>query len=154
MNSIARQKKSAATKREPFAYVIAFHGDRFIMVRHKDRKWEMPGGRLQSHETHEQAAEREFIEETGRALDIVDCMDIDGGKVCVGLAGPRIRDKLSEEIAEVREMQELPSELSFPLVEYETLLAKARNIMETFKRGEAINGSASPRENRPDDRSR
>jgi 8-oxo-dGTP diphosphatase len=154
MNSITRQKKTTATKREPFAYVIAFHGDRFIMVRHKDRKWEMPGGRLESHETHEQAAKREFIEETGRTLDIVTCMDIDGGKVCVGIAGPRIRDKLSEEIAEVRELQELPSELSFPLVEYKTLLAKARNIMETFKRGEAINGSASPRMNRPDDRSR
>lgn len=114
------------------------------MVRHKTRKWEMPGGRLENHETHEQAAEREFIEETGRALKIVDCIDIDGGKVCVGFAGTRIRDKLSEEIAEVRELQELPSELSFPLVEYETLLAKARSIMETFKRGEAINGSASP----------
>jgi 8-oxo-dGTP diphosphatase len=154
MSPGARQKKIAATKREPFAYVIAFRGDRFIMVRHKDRKWEMPGGRLESHETHEQAAEREFIEETGRALEIVNCIDIDGGKVCFGFAGPRIRDKLSEEIAEVRELQELPSELSFPLVEYETLLAKARSIMETFKRGEAINGSASPRQNRPDDRSR
>ena len=41
---------------EKFAYVIAFKGDKFVMVRHKERAWEMPGGRLQRGEDFEQAA--------------------------------------------------------------------------------------------------
>ncbi len=56
---------------EKFVYVIAFNGDRFVMVRHRERAWEMPGGRLLKGETHEQAAVREFFEETGMSIEII-----------------------------------------------------------------------------------
>ena len=132
---------------EKFTYVIAFNGDKFVMVRHRDRKWEMPGGKLFKGENHEQAAVREFFEETGMSLEIIGCIRIakPGGKVFVGL----VRDKLTGRpsgynIAEVREFTDLPSELSFPLVEYRAMLAQAKRLLETFKRGKNIDGSASP----------
>lgn len=132
---------------ERFAYVIAFNGDKFVMVRHRERAWEMPGGRLVKGETHEQAAVREFFEETGMSLELIGSIRLakPGGKVFVGL----VRGKLSKEhteynIAEVKEFTELPDLLSFPLVEYEMMLVQARMIVETFKRGNNIDGSASP----------
>ena len=132
---------------ERFAYVIAFNGDRFVMVRHRERAWEMPGGRLKRGENHEQAAVREFFEETGMSLEIIGRIRIakPGGRVFVGLVRGRLRDKPSEyDISEVKEFTELPSALSFPLVEYEAMLAQAKRMVETFKRGKNIGATASP----------
>ena len=132
---------------EKFAYVIAFIGDKFVMVRHRDRAWEMPGGRLLPHETHEQAAVREFFEETGMSIEIIGRLRIDrkGGKVLVALVNGQVAKGPSEyNIKEVREFDSLPEQLSFPLVEYETMLAQARIVVETFKRGKNIDAPASP----------
>ncbi len=132
---------------EKFAYVIAFDGDRFVMVRHRERAWEMPGGRLKPGENHEQAAVREFFEETGMSLEVVGQIRIakPGGKVFVGIVRGRLRDGPFEyTIAEVRFFDELPPNLSFPLVEYEAMLAQARRLVESFKRAKPIGGPASP----------
>ncbi len=132
---------------EKFVYVIAFNGDRFVMVRHRERAWEMPGGRLLKGETHEQAAVREFFEETGMSLELIGSIRIarPGGKVFVGLVRGKLSDKYTDcNIVEVKEFSELPDLLSFPLVEYETMLVQAKHIVETFKRGKNIDGSASP----------
>jgi len=137
---------------ERFVYVIAFEGDKFIMVKHRDRAWEMPGGRLLKGESHEQAAVREFFEETGMSLQLVGPVKVDlkGGRVFAGIVNARIVDHPSEyNIVEVRGFTELPELLSFPLVEYEPLLARARVMVETFKRGKnidaPIDAPASPR---------
>jgi len=116
-----------------FVYVIAFRGGRFVMVRHQERAWEMPGGRIEPGETPEQAAVREFSEETGARLTVLGSLDVPGGKVFVGTAGDRVAAFRTGEIAEVRDFRELPGELSFPLVEYQALLAQASSLMETFK---------------------
>jgi 8-oxo-dGTP diphosphatase len=131
---------------EKFAYVVAFRGDKFVMVRHRDRAWEMPGGRLNKGETHEQAAVREFFEETGMTVEIVGEMRAEkpGGKVFVGLVREKLADPTEWNIAEVKEFSELPADLSFPLMEYEAMLVQAELIVETFKRGKNIDGSASP----------
>ena len=132
---------------EKFVYVIAFNGDRFVMVRHRERAWEMPGGRLLKGETHEQAAVREFFEETGMSLEIIGSIRIarPGGKVFVGLVTGKLSDKCTDyNIVEVKEFSALPNLLSFPLVEYEMMLVQAKRIVETFKRGKNIDGSASP----------
>ena len=132
---------------EKFAYVIAFKGEKFVMVWHRDRAWEMPGGRLLPHETHEQAAVREFFEETGMSIEVIGRLRIDhkGGRVFVALVNGQVAKGPSEyNIMEVKEFDELPDELSFPLVEYETMLARARIIVETFKRGKNIDAPASP----------
>ncbi len=117
------------------------------MVRHRDRKWEMPGGRLLKGENHEQAAVREFFEETGMSLDIIGRIRIlkPGGKVFVGTVRGELKAGPTEyNIVEVKEFTDLPDELSFPLVEYRAMLAQAKRIFETFKRGKNIDGSASP----------
>ena len=132
---------------ERFVYIIAFKGDAFLMVRHKVRKWEMPGGRLLANESFEDAARREFLEETGHSLeDIIAEIKIDkeGGRVFVGLAGDRVNCELSGEILEVKEFTELPEELSFPLVEYRTMLDQATRAVETFKKRKSIGRTASP----------
>lgn len=127
--------------KEPFAYAIAFSGDGFVMVRNRARAWEMPGGRLEPGETHEQAAAREFSEETGMALEPVGSLEVEGGKVVVGLAHSRCcAAPFPDEIVEVRVFTELPEELSFPLVEYREMLVQARAIIESFKLGKNIVG--------------
>lgn len=131
-----------------FVYVIAFRGDEFVMVRHKSRAWEMPGGRLEEGESYEEGARREFLEETGMVLrDIVGEVPIDrqGGRALVGVAGNRLSCELSPEIVDVDTFSSLPKDLSFPVVEYEAMLAKAKSMVESFKAGKNIDASASPR---------
>ncbi len=133
---------------EKFAYVIAFKDDRFIMVRHRERAWEMPGGRLLKGETYEQAAVREFFEETGMSIELIGKLSIDrkGGKVFVALVNGLIaKGPVEYTIKEVKEFDTLPDELSFPLVEYEKMLSQAKLVAETFKRAKNIGGPASPR---------
>jgi len=127
-----------------FVYVVAFTGEMFVMVRHARRAWEMPGGRVIPGETDEQAACREFFEETGRTFVPIGAVEVDGGMVLVGPTGPTLSRPDPGEIAEVREFSSLPEPLSFPLVEYEAVLSQARSIMESFKRKETIDGPASP----------
>jgi len=111
-----------------YVYVIAFRGDEFLMVRHARRAWEMPGGKVNAGETAEDAASREFREETGYGLAISCLLEKEaGGLVYLG----RVGEKLSTapdpgEIAEVGFFKELPAELSFPLVEYRRMLEAAK----------------------------
>jgi 8-oxo-dGTP diphosphatase len=131
--------------REPFVYVIAFLDDEFFMVRHRRRAWEMPGGRVEPGETVDQAASREFSEETGLMFEPVGRIGLCEGTVVVGLVHSRCcLIHPSDEIAEVRLFSELPPELSFPEVEYRDLLDRARGMVESFKRGKIISASASP----------
>ena len=59
-----------------FVYVIAFdHDGRFIMVKHVDRAWEMPGGRIEEGETPREAGIREFLEETGMEVEQITSPD-------------------------------------------------------------------------------
>lgn len=54
---------------EDFVIVVCFEDetrDRFVVVRHRDRGWELPGGHVEDDETPHEAAVREFAEETGR----------------------------------------------------------------------------------------
>ena len=60
-----------------FVYVIAFNSEgRFLMVKHVSRAWEMPGGRVEPGESPEEAAKREFREETGLEIEPVKLVGI------------------------------------------------------------------------------
>jgi 8-oxo-dGTP diphosphatase len=129
---------------EGFVYVVAFDGDRFVMVRHRDRAWEMPGGRIEPGEGPREAALREFREETGLEAELVAGFPLGGGTVFAALVTAGDGRPSTDEVVEVRRLSELPDELSFPLVEYREVLAKALAAVESFKRRKGISASASP----------
>lgn len=58
-----------ASPSEAFSvHVVAFVEDRVVVIRPEERAWEMPGGRREPHETIEETARRELLEEAGVAL--------------------------------------------------------------------------------------
>lgn len=109
------------------AYAIAFRDGVFLMVYHPKRKgWEMPGGHVEDGETSEQAARREFIEESGHNIRIVKTRDIGYCDVCAAV----LLDKVSDECEMKTELfSELPKDLSFDREEYEDTVPWARNAV-------------------------
>jgi 8-oxo-dGTP pyrophosphatase MutT (NUDIX family) len=107
-----------------FVYVIAFDDNgRFLMVKHVDRAWEMPGGRIEGGESPREAAVREFLEETGRDLELFErTLQVEGGLVFGGIVGKEVAEPRPEEIVDIGFFEELPDELSFPKVEYEKMI--------------------------------
>jgi len=111
-----------------YVYVIAFRDSEFLMVRHARRAWEMPGGKVNPGESPEEAAVREFREETRYDVGYLKLLEVeDGGLVFLGEVGKKMSmAPNADEIAEVGFFRELPEQLSFPLVEYERMLDAAR----------------------------
>jgi len=124
-----------------FVYAIAFSGKKFVMIRHKMRAWEMPGGTVRDDETLEEAVVREFEEETGMGLECITRKSLDGGTVFFGFA-KGWPNKISEEISEVALFDELPDHLSFSRSEYNTLLQEARAVVKSYIKGDSLSGSA------------
>lgn len=96
-------------------------GKEFLMTRHRDRGWELPGGRLEDGEGPVHCALREFREETGHLLSdprFVLKLEKENGTcfVFTGRLGPRIHGKDPDEaIEEMDWYTALPaSDLAFP----------------------------------------
>ena len=66
---------------------------RFLMVRHKDRAWEMPGGGLLPDEAPVDGARREFQEETGHDVELVmeHPVSVPGGLAFFGKHLPQLK---------------------------------------------------------------
>lgn len=126
-----------------FVYAVGFVGERFVMVRHCDRGWEMPGGRIASGESPEEAARREFLEETGLSFSPIASRELVGGRVFFGKAEGRM-EPAAGEIAEVGLFEQLPDDLSFPAVEYDEMLSEARQVLKNYINRNPI-GDTSPR---------
>jgi 8-oxo-dGTP diphosphatase len=101
---------------------------KFLLVFNRKRGWELPGGGLKEGESDEQAAEREFMEETGYEASLLERMPLEkGGVVFIAKLGRRRGMPRDEDIKEIRFIRELPKEgLSFSFDEYERLLKTAR----------------------------
>jgi 8-oxo-dGTP diphosphatase len=112
-----------------FVYVIAFDNTgRFLMVKHIDRCWEMPGGRIEKGESPHEAAIREFLEETGREVELFErTLEVDGGLVLGGFVGEKVAEPRAGEILEVEFFKTLPDELSFPAVEYKMMIREFKS---------------------------
>lgn len=117
----------------PYAVVVCLErvgSRRFLMVRHRRRGWELPGGRLEPGESGVEAARREFAEETAREL--VDARQLlvqekPNGRchVVVGVWGPPTQRAVREEeaIQEARFVDALEDvqPLAFPDDPYEAI---------------------------------
>jgi 8-oxo-dGTP diphosphatase len=113
------------------AYAVAFSDGRFLMVRHPRRGgWEMPGGHVEDGETPEQAAVREFLEESGYSIRIVGRMDYNGVDVFAAVLGERASEECE---MESRLFSELPDELSFGRDEYGITVPWARSVVDTLR---------------------
>ncbi len=111
------------------AYAVAFSGDRFLMVWHSRRNgWEMPGGHVEEGETSAQAAAREFLEEAGYEVEILETRDIGYCDVCAAVLGRKVRD---DSEMESRLFSELPEQLSFDREEYLDTIPWAKSVVDS-----------------------
>ncbi|MDR1404429.1 MAG: NUDIX domain-containing protein [Candidatus Methanoplasma sp.] len=108
-------------------YTVAFRGGRFLMVFNRERRgWEMPGGKIEPGETPEEAAAREFREEAGYEIRIVDTRHLKHCHVCAALVLKR-SDNIPE--MESRFFSEVPPEIYFDADEYDTVVSWARSAV-------------------------
>lgn len=111
----------------------------WLMVRHIERGWELPGGKQQEDEGNDITALRELYEETG-LLGIAISEDeniIDGGVVVLVEVDeepePYGWDSNDENIIEVGWCVEIPDELYWGTNEIENLISHDWSASRTFK---------------------
>lgn len=125
---------TSGTKTDPIEYtvIVVTRGDgperEFLMVRHADRGWELPGGKLEGKEGPVHCALREFREETGHLLadpKFVLKLRKENGTcfVFTGGLGPEVSEVDGDEAVETMEwFQRLPTDdLAFPDDPYEEM---------------------------------
>ena len=108
------------------AYCVAMKDKKFLMVHNIKRNgWEMPGGKIESGESIEDAARRECLEESGYEVTVVAKRNIGYCDVCACVLGEKISDgEMDSEL-----FSELPDDLSFDTDEYEDVIAWARTCV-------------------------
>lgn len=110
----------------PNVYAIGFKGDRFLMVYNPKRGgWEMPGGKLEEFETPLEGIKREYREECGFELDVLDCMPMGPVVVFAGI----LKENRGEAEMGWELMDELPHDLAFPECEYREQITWAREAV-------------------------
>ena len=112
----------------PNVYAIGFKGDRFLMVYNPKRGgWEMPGGKLVEFETPVEGIVREYREECGFDLEVLDCRPMGAVVVFAGVLGEERQEaEMGWEL-----MDELPDNLAFPECEYREQIAWARQAVRS-----------------------
>jgi 8-oxo-dGTP pyrophosphatase MutT (NUDIX family) len=115
-------------------YVYGMKRNAVMFIRKvNSRTWELPGGHIEAGELPEEAAAREFVEETGHRVTIVSSIRTNEQDTLafIGKVGEQLKDIDSSEVGEVRmfELNKLPRQrdLTFPETGYEQVLAHLEN---------------------------
>ena len=96
----------------------------------KRNGWEMPGGSIIEGESAEDAARREFVEEAGYDIDVLEMRDLGHCLVCACLLLDRVNDT-PEFRSEL--FSEIPEELAFERSEYDLVVPWARSVVRSFE---------------------
>ena len=108
-------------------YTAAFAGKGFLMVFNPKRNgWEMPGGKIEAGESVIDGAKREYLEESGYAIDVVAMKEMNGCHVCAAALGKRIAE--GELVSKM--FERLPDDLAFERSEYDGVLDWARSAVK------------------------
>lgn len=120
-----------------YTVVVALIPDgRFMMIKHKKRGWEWPGGKLHPGESPVECARREILEETGYELIypkvIMETGNGEGGRGYVifaklGNKVCEITDQMTERVEFFEKVPE-KEKLSFPHDPYDEVLAKLKKF--------------------------
>jgi len=120
-----------------YVYVFAFQNGRLLLVKNINRGWEAPGGKIEEGEQPEAAARREFLEETGRALEILCHESVGEGHVFYGIAGDVLQEVHDPVIEDTGLFEELPHNLAFSVEEYRELMEHGHDCL--VGRGKLLN---------------
>lgn len=109
-----------------YVVIAARYQGQWILVRHNQRTtWEIPGGHIESGELPDCAASRELMEETGAAEFSISPLTgysvVKDGEVTSGIIYfaevSRIGELPDFEIAEIKLVDSLPENLTYPLIQ-------------------------------------
>lgn len=120
-----------------YVYVFAFQNGTLLLVRNRNRGWEAPGGKIEEGERPEDAARREFLEETGRALEILCYESVGDGHVFYGIAGEVLEEVSDPIIEDTAFFEELPHDLAFSVEEYRELIEHGQECL--VSKGKLLN---------------
>ena len=116
-----------------YVYTVAFDttGDFLLVHNVKRGGWEFPGGSVEDGESAEDAARREFLEETGFRIKLLGKrIWEDGGIVFSGTVTFRTREKVVDEAIDAMGMfSSLPEDIAWPREEYIDILQWARSTL-------------------------
>jgi ADP-ribose pyrophosphatase len=121
-----------------YAVICAFVGDKLVLVRNRKRTtWEIPGGKREANETIDATACRELREETSAVKFTVEPICdysvrvneiISYGRL-YGATIEQMEQELCFEVGEVKLVDTLPKELTYPEIQpmlYEAVIIRKR----------------------------
>lgn len=117
---------TSATSEDSYTVIVARKGDSFLMVRHRERGWELPGGKVEPGEGPVHCALREFREETGHLLGapkfVLKAQRPNGTCfVFTGHLGSQVGGQDDDAIIGMEWFEALPDDLAFPDDPYEEI---------------------------------
>lgn len=122
-----------------YAVVVAEFKDKWIFIRHKEGgAWEIPNGRRETYEDIFKTAERMLIEKTGAKTFAISPLYIYSvnrnsgvtyGLLCYSEV-VEFGDRLGMEAIEIKEFDEIPDHLTYPLIQPELFRKVKENAEE------------------------